>query len=156
MNAIQTNSPQTIGNRSGLTLLEVLISLSIFLAALTALSQLIGIGSRAAVQSQLRTQAIIKCQSKLAEVLAGVQPMESVSQAGFEESDENWKWSLNVEPGDYTNLLKLTVLVQYAGNSETVSTSYQLIRQVRDPAMLLDAANTVESSDDTSVLEGSL
>ncbi|MCA9014377.1 MAG: prepilin-type N-terminal cleavage/methylation domain-containing protein [Planctomycetaceae bacterium] len=156
MNVIQTRSLKPSQNRSGLTLLEVLISLSIFLGALTALSQLIGIGSRAAVQAQLRTQAIIKCQSKLAEVLAGVQPMEPVSQSGFEEDDENWKWSLNVEPGDYENLLKLTVLVQYAGDSETASTSYQLTRQVRDPAMLLDAANTVESSDDTSALEGSL
>lgn len=156
MKLLQPMSLRTVHNRFGLTLLEVLISLSIFLGALTALSQLLGIGSRAAVQSQLRTQAIIKCQSKLAEVLAGVQPMESVSQSGFDDANANWKWSLNVEPGDYENLLKLTVLVQYSGNSETVSTSYQLTRQVRDPAMLLDAANTVESSDDTSALDGTL
>ncbi|WP_417381036.1 type IV pilus modification PilV family protein [Gimesia sp.] len=139
--------------RAGLTLLEVLISLSIFLGALTALSQLIGIGSRAAVQTQLRTQAIFRCQSVLAEVLAGAQPMQSVSMAAFDDDNENWKWSLNVEPGDYENILKLTVLVQYAGDSETVSTSYQLIRQVRDPAMLLDAANTVETTTDTTLEE---
>lgn len=137
--------------RAGLTLLEVLISLSIFLAALTALSQLIGIGSRAAVQTQLRTQAIFRCQSVLAEVLAGAQPMESVAMSAFDDESENWKWSLNVEPGDYENMLKLTVRVQYIGDSETVSTSYQLIRQVRDPAMLLDAANTVETTTDTTL-----
>ena len=137
--------------RAGLTLLEVLISLSIFLAALTALSQLIGIGSRAAVQTQLRTQALFRCQSVLAEVLAGAQPMESVAMSAFDDESENWKWSLNVEPGDYENMLKLTVLVQYIGDSETVSTSYQLIRQVRDPAMLLDAANTVETTTDTTL-----
>ena len=137
--------------RAGLTLLEVLISLSIFLAALTALSQLIGIGSRAAVQTQLRTQAIFRCQSVLAEVLAGAQPMESVAMSAFDDESENWKWSLNVEPGDYENMLKLTVLVQYIGDSETVSTSYQLIRQVRDPARLLDAANTVETTTDTTL-----
>ena len=137
--------------RAGLTLLEVLISLSIFLAALTALSQLIGIGSRAAVQTQLRTQAIFRFQSVLAEVLAGAQPMESVAMSAFDDESENWKWSLNVEPGDYENMLKLTVLVQYIGDSETVSTSYQLIRQVLDPAMLLDAANTVETTTDTTL-----
>lgn len=135
----------------GLTLLEVLISLSIFLGALTALSQLIGIGSRAAVQTQLRTQAIFRCQSILSEVLAGARPMESVSMAAFDDDSESWKWSLNVEPGDYDNMLKLTVLVQYAGDSETVSSSYQLIRQVRDPSMLLDAANTVETTTDTTL-----
>lgn len=140
-------------DRSGLTLLEVLISLSIFLGALAAISQLISIGSRAALQSQMRTQAIIKCQSKLAEVLAGAQPMESVSLVAFEEDDDNWKWSLNVEPGDYENMLKLLVTVQYAGDSETVFSSYQLTRQVRDPAMLLDAANTVDSASETNLEE---
>tara|TARA_R110002095_G_scaffold173591_2_gene150966 strand:+ start:11889 stop:12353 length:465 start_codon:yes stop_codon:yes gene_type:complete len=138
-------------NRSGLTLLEVLISLSIFLGALAAISQLIGIGSRAALQAQLRTQAIMKCQSKLAEVLAGVQPMDSVTQAAFEDEDDNWKWSLDVAPGAYENLFMLTVSVTYSGNSEAVSTSYQLMRQVRDPAMLLDAANTVQSTNETEM-----
>ncbi len=136
-------------NRTGLTLLEVLISLAIFLGALAAISQLIGIGSRAAVQAQLRTQAMIKCQSKLAEVIAGVQPMETVSLAAFEDDNENWKWSLNVEPGTYETLLKLTVTVQYSGKSETVATRYQITRQVRDPAELLEAANSVELSSDS-------
>lgn len=138
--------------RAGLTLLEVLISLAIFLGALTALSQLIGIGSRAAVQAQLRTQAIFKCQSKLSEVLAGAQPLESVTQASF-ENEENWKWSLDVQPGAYDNMLQLTVRVDYAGTGDIVTTSYQLARQIRDPAMLLDAANTVESTTDPTLEE---
>ncbi|QGQ24593.1 prepilin-type N-terminal cleavage/methylation domain-containing protein [Gimesia benthica] len=138
--------------RAGLTLLEVLISLAIFLGALTALSQLIGIGSRAAVQAQLRTQAILKCQSKLAEALAGAQPLEAVSQAAFED-EENWKWSLDVQPGAYENMLQLTVSVLYSGAGESVTTSYQLTRQIRDPAMLLDAANTVESASDLTLEE---
>lgn len=153
MKSTRQNFENLNTGRAGLTLLEVLISLSIFLGALTALSQLIGIGSRAAVQTQLKTQAIFRCQSILAEILAGAQPMESVAMAAFDDDSENWKWSLNVEPGDYENMLKLTVLVQYTGDSETVSTSYQLIRQVRDPAMLLDAANTVETTTDTTLEE---
>lgn len=139
-------------SRAGLTLLEVLISLAIFLGALTALSQLIGIGSRAAVQAQLRTQAILKCQSKLAEVLAGAQPLESVSQAAYED-EENWTWSLDVQPGAYENMLQLTVSVLYSGAGESVTTSYQLTRQIRDPAMLLDAANTVESATELTLEE---
>lgn len=138
--------------RAGLTLLEVLISLAIFLGALTALSQLIGIGSRAAVQAQLRTQAILKCQSKLAEVLAGAQPLEAVSLAAYED-EENWKWSLDVQPGAYENMLQLTVRVLYSGAGESVTTSYQLTRQIRDPAMLLDAANTVESASELTLEE---
>ncbi len=138
--------------RAGLTLLEVLISLAIFLGSLTALSQLIGIGSRAAVQAQLRTQAILKCQSKLSEVIAGAQPLESVTQASFED-EENWKWSLDVQPGAYDNMLQLTVTVQYAGTGDIVTSSYRLTRQIRDPAMLLDAANTVESTTEMTLEE---
>ena len=148
MNSIPTQK----STRAGLTLLEVLISLAIFLGALTSLSQLIGIGSRAAVQAQLRTQAILKCQSKLAEVLAGAQPLEAVSQAAFED-EENWKWSLDVQPGAYENMLQLTVSVLYSGAGESVTTSYQLTRQIRDPAMLLDAANTVESATELTLEE---
>ncbi|QDT95457.1 type IV pilus modification PilV family protein [Gimesia aquarii] len=151
MRILRPINQTSIPSRAGLTLLEVLISLTIFLGALAAISQLISIGSRAALQAQLRTQAMIKCQSKLAEVISGAQPMESVSLAAFEDDNENWKWSLNVEPGTYETLLKLTVDVQYSGDSETVTTSYQLTRQVRDPAELLDAANTVEVSDDTEM-----
>lgn len=149
MNAPKRFSHRPSPNRRGLTLLEVLISLAIFLGALAAISQLIGIGSRAAVQAQLRTQAMIKCQSKLAEVLAGAQPMETVSLAAFGDENENWKWSLNVEPGTYESLLKLTVTVQYYGTSETAITSYQLTRQVRDPAELLESANSVVLSSDS-------
>ena len=41
--------------RSGFTLLEVIVSLAIFVAAFASLSQLFTLGSRAAVQAALET-----------------------------------------------------------------------------------------------------
>ena len=52
-------------SRPGLTLLEVLLSLGLFLGALAALSQLWYGGVRASVQARLSTQAILRCESKL-------------------------------------------------------------------------------------------
>src|SRR2546425_7335081 len=46
----------------GLTLLEVLLSLALFLGALAVISQLWYSGVRASVQSQLRTQAVLRCE----------------------------------------------------------------------------------------------
>ena len=57
--------------RSGLTLYEVVLSLVILAGSMTALAELIGTGRRAAVQSKLRTQAVLLCQSKLSEVVSG-------------------------------------------------------------------------------------
>ncbi|GIT30334.1 MAG: hypothetical protein Ct9H300mP1_23800 [Planctomycetaceae bacterium] len=54
--------------RSGFTLLEVLVSLAIFVAAFASLSQLFTLGSRAAVQAALETQATVRAEAKMAEV----------------------------------------------------------------------------------------
>ena len=62
-------------HRPGLTLLEIVLSLAIFFGALAILSQLSWNGARAAVQARLKTQAIIRCEAKLAEVLAGAETL---------------------------------------------------------------------------------
>src|SRR5512134_2043342 len=70
-------------NRRGLTLIEVLLSLGLFLGAVTVLSQLWWNGVRASVQSQLRTQAILRCESKMNEVVAGAEPLLQVTDTPF-------------------------------------------------------------------------
>lgn len=119
-------------NRNGLTLLEVLLSLGLFLGALAALSQLWFGGVRAAVQSRLATQAILRCESKLNEVVAGVVPLQSTSDTPFED-DPNWVWNLQVSSGPHTDVLLVVVTVSRNGQGGLSSTSYQLSRLIRDP-----------------------
>ena len=83
-------------SRSGLTLLEVLIALSIFVAAFAAISQLFTLGSRAAIQASLETQAVLRCESKLAEVVAGIESLEAADGTAYED-DPRWVWSLAVD-----------------------------------------------------------
>ena len=58
------------GRRAAFSLLEVLLALGIFLTAFVALSQLSSNGMNAAVEARLRTKAILRCESKLAEIVA--------------------------------------------------------------------------------------
>ena len=55
----------SLGLPSGMTLLEVLVSLSIFMGSFAAISQLFNLGSRAAIRAALETQAVIRCESNL-------------------------------------------------------------------------------------------
>ena len=127
-------------SRTGLTLYEVVLSLTLFLGAMLAISQIISTGSRAAIQSRLQTQAILRCESKLSEILAGVEPMESVSNVQLEEDTANWVWSLEIESGPHEVLLKLTVSVSHISQNGNPDSTFSLRRLVRDPQLFLDAA----------------
>ena len=59
------------GSRRGLSLFEVVIALTIFACSMGAIGHLISTGVRAAVRSRLESQAIMRSESKMAEVAAG-------------------------------------------------------------------------------------
>lgn len=126
--------------RAGLTLYEVLLALAIFLGALAALSQLLTTGSRAAVQANLQTQAVILCESKLAEVVAGVEPLQQVSGAVIEEAPE-WQWSLEFVEGDpHEDLVTVVVSVAHAGQAGAADASFSIRRFIRNPLLWQEAA----------------
>jgi general secretion pathway protein I len=129
---------QPTDRRSGLTLLEVLVSVAIFTLSVAALSQLLATGVRASVQSRLQTQAIIRCESKLAEMLVGVEPLTSVSDAPFED-DPNWVWSAEVFAAPVPDLLEVVVTVSHVSESNLGTVSFSLQRYVRDPQVVYDA-----------------
>ncbi len=121
-----------VHSRRGLTLLEVLLSLGLFLGALAALSQLWYGGVRASVQARLATQAILRCESKLNEVVAGAVPLQSTSDTPFDD-DASWTWSLQVEVGPHADTMLATVKVSHPGQSGLSSSDHQLRRLIRDP-----------------------
>jgi len=117
-----------------MTLFEVLLALAIFLASLAALAHLIAAGTRAAVQGRLQTQAIVRCKSKLAEVVAGAETLETVSNVSFGD-DQRWSWSLTVEQGPWPELKTVQVTVAHIGGNSLGNTSYALHSFVRDPRL---------------------
>jgi Tfp pilus assembly protein PilV len=96
--------------RLGLSLLEVLTALAIFLGAFVVIGQLITMSGERALEVQQQSRAAQLCQSKLAEVLVGSVPLTQQGDTPFEE-DPDWHWSLDVDTQSITNLSTVTVKV---------------------------------------------
>ena len=120
----------------GLTLFELLLALAIFLASLAALAQLLASGSRAAAQSKLQTEAILRCESKLGELVSGIEPIQSASKGSFDD-DSRWSWQVTAADGPWPNLQLIELQVFHTGQSSLSSTSYTLRRYVRDPQLFV-------------------
>ncbi len=97
-------------SRRGLSLLEVVIALAIFLFSLTALSQLVSFATDRAQDTSDRSVAARLCQSKLGEVLGGAVPLTAQSETAFDESPE-FVWSMTADSGPVTNLFLVAVTV---------------------------------------------
>lgn len=120
--------------RRGFSLFEVVLSLAVFLAAFSALSELSSSGMSSAVQARLRTKAILRCESKLAELAAAVEPLEDIDGQTFED-DPNWSWSLATTSGTHADLLLLTVTVNYDGGTEMAASGFSMTQLIRDPVV---------------------
>jgi len=129
--------------RDGFSLLEVLLALAIFLTAFVALSQLSTNGMNAAVEARLTTQAILRCESKLAEVVAAIEPLEDVANQPFQD-DDAWTWTLQTADGPHADLQNVTVIVNYDGANTLASTSFSMSRLIRDPVVYEMAAAAAE------------
>jgi type II secretion system protein I len=96
--------------RRGLSLLEVLAALAIFLFSLVALSQLISIGSDRAQEIEWLGRGSLIAQSRMAEVLAGSIALSSQSDATCDE-DPDWSWSMDAEPDTPATLYRVKITV---------------------------------------------
>jgi type II secretion system protein I len=96
--------------RDGMTLLEVIIALAIFMLSIVAIQRLILIGTDRARDVQLRAEAIRLCQSKMAEIYAGAEQLQSQSDVPFTE-DPVWHWSADCNQGNVNNLWTVEVRV---------------------------------------------
>jgi Tfp pilus assembly protein PilV len=128
--------------RKGLSLMEVVIAVAIFLMSIVALGSLINSAQERAIQAAHRSQAARLCQSKLNEVIAGVLPLESQGETTFDE-DPDFTWAVEAEPGTITNLYNVRVVVRRAlQTGGTIECS--ISQMILDPAVIgstQDAAN---------------
>ena len=130
----QSESERQLPIRSGFSLFEVVISLGIFGLAIAAIYQLVSLGVRASLQSQLKTEALIRCESKMGELLSGVTPFTAVDHQPFEEEfSAKWAWSLEVLPAPVEQLYLLHVSVHHLGESTQEQVTVTLTRFARDP-----------------------
>jgi len=133
--------------RRGMTLYEVLVALAIFSGAMAALGQSISTGRRASVQAKLQSEAVLRCESKLSEILAGVEDTENAEDVLYRDDEtERWSWSLVVEQGPHDSLLNLIVTARHAGSDSGGNVSYSISRLVRDPELFRAAAEAAANA----------
>lgn len=139
-------SPHKSASRRGLTIYEVFLALTLLLGTLAVLSQHLSLGSRAGVSGRLQTQAAIYAESKLNEVLGGIEPIAPSGGLPVAGAPAGWSWSLDVVPGPAVDLLDLTVTVTHVDQTGEVDASFTLRRLLRDPQMLLQAADAAAAA----------
>lgn len=132
-----------IAARGGMSLLEVMIALAIFLTATAIIGQLVSTGSQAAIGAQLKAEAARRCETVMAEALAGALPLETTAGSAFED-DPLWTWSLTVADAPVTDLLQVQASVTRQVRSGQAPLEFTLTRWVRNPELWNQA--TVEST----------
>ena len=140
------NFPHPTPCRMGLTIYEVVLSLAIFVMAMVAISQLISTGSRASSEAQLHSQAAIRAENKMAEIVAGFQPLSAVT-GEVDPNDARWLWSMDVvDSANASGVKELTVTVTHLSEAGEADVSYTLKRLMRDPQLYIDAALAEEEA----------
>lgn len=149
MNAVTLRFPRpsrssTFGmraRRAGLSLLEVLISVAIFLGAMTAIIFALNSGQRSEIAARLQSEAVLRCETVMGEIVSGVSEATSSDGNRFTDDEEGrWEWSAQVTDGGVTGLLQVTVVVEHKPNGDQPNASFSLVRYMRDPQIFLDAA----------------
>ena len=149
--SISATQRQRNNTRDGLTLLEVLVSVAIFLGSLTAIMQLLNTGQQAEVSARLQSEAVLRCDSKMAEIVAGIEKAVSSADGTFLDDEiGSWKWSVDVMNGTATSLLKITVTVEHSPDGKNPNAAFTLTRYMRDPQLFIDAALSAAASDSSS------
>lgn len=124
--------------RRGFSLMEVLLATAILLGSVLVLMELAGIGRHYIQSVDRRTTAQLLCQTKMSELLAGIQRVEPVEQRVFEDQPD-WNYTIEVTPVSGTDLVSLKVTVMenvVEGESRVVRgkpKSFSLVRWVRRP-----------------------
>jgi Tfp pilus assembly protein PilV len=134
--------------RPALTLMEVLVSLAIFLMSLAALTRLVTMAGERALEAQYRSQATMYCLSQLAEVEAGSIALGSQGQTALEE-DSEYEWSMDASQGQVVGLWTVTVTVSHK-NGNGVPIRVSLSKMVLDPSAVGSTQDSIPVNSSTN------
>jgi type II secretion system protein I len=129
----------------GFTLLEVILALAILAMSMGAIGGLMGMASRNGKSAVRLTEAQLLCESKMAEITAGLAPLVPVQDAPH-ETDDGWLYSVQIEPLEDGVLLAVRVTVAEDLPPERQPTEFSLFAWMHDPG--LELPEEVEGGDD--------
>ncbi len=138
--------------RSGLSLLEVVLALSILGIAVGILSTILQQSADNGLRARRMTQAQLVCESKMAEAMAGAMPLESTPWTPVAGVDgTSWYYSLEIIQPEQPNLIGVVIQV----NDDLAMTESQrpltrLVQWIIDPSLGLDTKPTTTGTEATS------
>jgi type II secretory pathway pseudopilin PulG len=132
--------------RPGLSLLEVLLALAIFIIALAAIGTLIGGANDRGAEARLFNTAARLAQSKLAEFEAGVSSFNETS-GSFPAPDDAWQWTAQADL-QTSNLYLVTVTVSRDLGGRRFE--FSLGQMMLDPSLKGSATKASRPAADTS------
>ena len=129
--------------RPGMSLLEVIVSTAIFFLSLVAIYGLLEVSQRSGVRARQRGQSLRICQARLAELVAGVIPLESSD--GTDEQATDYQWQVTVEPDvdSSGSLMKATAIAFH--KNEPRDSRVALTQIVLDPLFVGSLMDAVPS-----------
>lgn len=134
-------------SRFGLSLLEVILASAIFVASVAVMGHMLDYGMLIVRRSDRDAIGLLRTESKMEEIVAGIQPLEAESRATPEfvtyDDDPRWRWSIASVPTPVAGLLRVTVEVAYFDDPEATHEEpdnvWTLTRLVTDPALFRPA-----------------
>lgn len=129
-----------MARRKGMSLLELIVSTAIFFLSLVAIYSLLDISQRSGIRARQRGQALRVCQARLAELTAGVLPLESANGNDEQAADYQWQISIENQSDAGGTLVKATVVAFHA--NEPRDSRVSLTQILLDPSFvgsLMDA-----------------
>jgi prepilin-type N-terminal cleavage/methylation domain-containing protein len=136
--------------RQGFSLLEVILALAILGGAIAVLGELARQGLENTRLARDTACAQLLCESKLAELLSGMEYPEPVQQAPLTSGDVPsqfpWVYSIELVPTAQDGLVAVWVTVTQELPSERHPAQCTLVRWILDPGVALSEAQTEGST----------
>lgn len=125
--------------RRGLSLFEVVLALAIFFGSFTAISEVLRRGSQAAIRAQFQSEAVIRCEAKMNELMGGVAALEPRSAEPFADNPR-WICSVNIGDASVADLWRVETVVEHLTDRGEPDAAFRLVRLIRNPQVYFDAA----------------
>lgn len=114
----------------GFTLVEVIVALVIMAGAIAILAQGFLAGGAASINAQNETAAAHLASSKMAELEAGILPL-NIGQTGSVEEREGWTWDIASEAqASPAGLYRIAVTIRWEESAG--ERAYRLVRFMRE------------------------
>jgi hypothetical protein len=130
------------------------MAMGILLGCVIVLTELAAIGRAHATDAEALAKAQLLCQTRLNEMLAGVQPVMPVQNRAMDD-EPGWEYSVEIDAAPYPGLTAIRVVVAQDVPEGHRAKQFALVRWIRDPhGRIAASAGEMSEEDEDDSGEG--